>query len=215
MLSRHKYYQSRHAGARMIRTPAALIPYVLAIAAVVAGLLWYAGDQVAGLGRTGSTGRADVGGPFTLVDQDGKTRTDGDFRGRSMLIYFGYSFCPDVCPTTLQEMSDALGKIGPRRSRVVPVFITVDPARDTARVLKDYMKGFGPDFVGLTGSAQQVGQAARAYHVYIRRHPLPGGGYSMDHSGVIYLMGPDGRFETYYEDEIGPDKMAEDLRKRL
>lgn len=199
----------------MIRTPLAGIPYLLAIAAVAAGLLWRAGDQVSGLGRTVGEGQATIGGPFVLVDQNGRTRTDADFHGRFLLIYFGYSFCPDVCPTTLQEMSDAFGRLGQKRGRVVPVFITVDPARDTPRQLKDYMKSFGPDFVGLTGSMKQVAQAARAYRVYIRRHPLPDGNYSMDHSGVVYLMGPDGRFVTYYEDEIGPDKMADDLKKRL
>jgi len=170
---------------------------------------------VGGLGRTVSTGEATIGGPFTLIDQDGKTKADADFRGRFMLIYFGYSFCPDVCPTTLQEMSDAFAKLGSKKSRVVPVFITVDPARDTPHVLKDYLKSFGPEFVGLTGDAKQIAEAARAYRVFIRKHPLPGGNYSMDHSGVIYLMGPDGRFVTYYEDEIGPDRMADDLSKRL
>ena len=199
----------------MIRTPLALIPYLIAIAAVAAGLLWNAGDRIGGLGRTVSTGEATIGGPFALVDQDGKTKTDADFRGRFMLIYFGYSFCPDVCPTTLQEMADAFAKLGLKKSRVVPVFITVDPARDTPRVLKDYLKSFGPEFVGLTGAAKQIAEAARVYRVFIRKHPLPGGNYSMDHSGVIYLMGPDGRFVTYYEDEIGPDRMAEDLSKRL
>jgi protein SCO1/2 len=199
----------------MIRTPIALIPYVLAFAAVAAGLLWNAGDRIGGLGRTVSTGEATIGGPFVLVDQDGKTKTDADFRGKFMLIYFGYSFCPDVCPTTLQEMADAFAKLGSKKSRVVPVFITVDPARDTPHVLKEYLKSFGPEFVGLTGDEKQIAQAARVYRVFIRKHPLPGGNYSMDHSGVIYLMGPDGRFVTYYEDEIGPDKMAEDMRKRL
>ena len=199
----------------MIRTPQALIPYIAMIAAVIAGVLWHAGDQVGGLGNSVQTGTAQIGGPFALVDQDGKTRTDADFRGRFMLIYFGYSFCPDVCPTTLQEMGAALDKLGPKRARVAPVFITIDPARDTPNILKDYTKSFGPDFVGLTGSDKAVAQAARAYHVYIRKHPLPGGNYSMDHSGVIYLMGPDGKFITYYEAEIGPDKMADDLRSRL
>ncbi len=199
----------------MIRTPIALVPYLLAMAAVAAGLLWNAGDRVGGLGRTVSTGEATIGGPFALIDQDGKTRTDADFRGKFMLIYFGYSFCPDVCPTTLQEMADAFDKLGLKKGRVAPVFITVDPARDTPHVLKDYLKSFGPEFVGLTGDSKQIGQAARVYRVFIRKHPLPGGNYSMDHSGVIYLMGPDGRFVTYYEDEIGPDKMAEDLSNRL
>lgn len=198
----------------MIRTPIALVPYLLMIAAVVSGLLWHAGDEVARLGTTTATGTADVGGPFTLVDQDGVARSPADFHGRYMLIYFGYSFCPDVCPTTLAMMAGALDKLGSQRARVVPVFISVDPERDTPKVLKDYVKSFGPDFVGLTGGLAQVKAAAKAYHVYIAKHPLPGG-YAMDHSGVIYLMGPDGKFVTYYEDEIGPDGLAEDLRRRL
>jgi cytochrome oxidase Cu insertion factor (SCO1/SenC/PrrC family) len=198
----------------MIRTPQALIPYIALVAAVVAGVLWHAGDQIGGLGRAVESGTAQIG-RFALVDQDGKTRTDADFHGRFVLIYFGYSFCPDVCPTTLAEMGAALDKLGTKRSRVVPLFITIDPERDTSAVLKGYMKSFGPDFVGLTGSKDAITKVARTYHVYIKKHPLPGGNYSMDHSGVIYLMGPDGKFVTYYEDEIGPDKLADDLRARL
>jgi protein SCO1/2 len=199
----------------MIRTPIALIPYIAAFAFVLAGLIWHQGDRVAGLGRAVSSGTAQIGGPFTLVDQDGNRRTDADFRGRFTLIYFGYSFCPDVCPTTLAEMAAALGKLGPKKNDVVPVFISIDPGRDTPIVLKDYLKNFGPDFVGLTGSSNAVAGVAHAYHVYYARHPLPGGNYTMDHSGVIYLMGPDGRFLTYYESESGPDAIADDLRKRL
>jgi cytochrome oxidase Cu insertion factor (SCO1/SenC/PrrC family) len=182
---------------------------------IVAGILWHEADRIGGLGRTVTTGTATIGGPFTLTDQNGKTRTPADFHGRFMLIYFGYSFCPDVCPTTLAEMGAALDKLGSRKDRIVPLFISIDPERDTPGVLKAYVKSFGPEFVGLTGSMKSVEEAARAYHVYIKKHPLGGGNYSMDHSGVIYLMGPDGRFLTYYEDEIGPDKIAEDLRKRV
>ncbi len=199
----------------MIRTPVALVPYAFAAAAVLGGILWSEGSRVAQLGATVESGTALVGGPFALVDQDGRKRTDADFRGRFMLVYFGYSFCPDVCPTTLAMMGNALDRLGPKRARVVPVFVTVDPQRDTPAVLKDYMKSFGKDFVGLTGDAVHIRQAARAYHVYVARHPLSGGQYAMDHSGVIYLMGPDGRFVIYYEDAIGPDGLADDLRKRL
>jgi len=199
----------------MIRTPQALIPYIAMLAAVIAGLLWHAGDQVGGLGRAVQTGTAQIGGPFALIDQDGKMRTDAEFHGRYLLIYFGYTFCPDVCPTTLAEMGAALDKLGPKRSRVVPVLVTIDPERDTPKVLHDYMKTFGPDFVGLTGSSRAIADVAREYHVYIKKRPLKGGGYGMDHSGVIYLMRPDGKFVTYYQDEIGPDKMADDLRARL
>jgi cytochrome oxidase Cu insertion factor (SCO1/SenC/PrrC family) len=192
----------------MIRTPLALVPYVLAIAAVIAGVLWHAGDLV------GTQGAAMVGGPFALVDQEGAARSDRDFRGRYMLIYFGYTFCPDVCPATLGVMSDAMQKLGDPK-RIVPIFITIDPARDKPAVLKTYLKSFGPAFVGLTGSDKALGDAARAYRVYFAKHPLPGGGYAMDHSSTIYLMGPDGKFVTYYDETIGPDALADDLRKRL
>lgn len=198
-----------------MRRPIALIPFFLAATLVLGGLLWRAADRVAGLGRTVESGEAAVGGPFRLVDQDGAARSPADYRGRFMLVYFGYSFCPDVCPTTLAEIASALDKLGPKARRIVPIFITIDPERDTPAVLKTYLKSFGGRFVGLTGSVKAVAAAARAYHVYIRKHPIAGGGYAMDHSGVVYLMGPDGRFLTYYEEEIGPDRLADELRKRL
>jgi protein SCO1/2 len=199
----------------MLRTPVALVPYLVAAAMILGGILSSEGDRIARLGRTVETGAATIGGPFALIDQFGKPRTPGDFHGRFMLVYFGYSFCPDVCPTTLAEMGSAIDRLGPKKARVTPVFMSIDPERDTPGVLKEYLKSFGPNFVGLTGSMKSVQQAAQAYHVYIRKHPLPGGNYSMDHSGVIYLMAPDGRFVTYYEEELGPDKIAEDLRRRL
>ena len=199
----------------MIRTPVAVVPYLVAAAMIVAGILWHEADQLGGLGRTAESGTATIGGPFSLIDQDGKARTQADFRGRFLLIYFGYSFCPDVCPTTLAEMGAALDTLGSKADRVVPLFISIDPERDTPKVLKAYLKSFGTNFIGLTGSIKNVEQAARAYHVYIKKRSLPGGSYSMDHSGVIYLMGPDGKFVTYYEDVLGPDKIAGDLRKRI
>jgi cytochrome oxidase Cu insertion factor (SCO1/SenC/PrrC family) len=200
-----------------IRTPLAFyVPYLLAVVAVVSGLLWHAGDEVQNSGRTTTSGIADVGGPFALVDQDGVKRTDADFRGRYLLIYFGYSDCPDVCPTTLGVMADTMDKLGALKDRVVPVFITTDPDRDTPAVLKAYLKSFGPEFVGLTGSAAQIAKAAHEYRVYYAKHPLPGGGYSVDHSGALYLMGPDGKFITFYDDEsIGPDVLASDIKKRI
>ncbi|MBV9992798.1 MAG: SCO family protein [Alphaproteobacteria bacterium] len=199
----------------MLRTPTALVPYALMLAAALGGLVWHEGDGIAKLGTTTTSGSAAVGGPFALVDQDGHARSEADFKGRFMLVYFGYSFCPDVCPTTLAMVSDALSKLGPERARIVPVFVSVDPDRDTPKVLKDYLKSFGPDFVGLTGDAKHIAQAERAYHVFAAKHPLPGGAYAMDHSGVLYLMGPDGRFVTYYEDQVGPDGLAGDLKARL
>ena len=196
----------------MVRTPLALIPYLIAVAVVVVGLLWHAGDSLSGANRV--AGEASIGGPFTLVDQDGKVRRAADFRGRFMLVYFGYSNCPDICPTSLAVMADALEKLGPKAGRVVPIFITIDPERDTSGVLKAYLKAFGPRFVGLTGDAKVVAAAARAWRVYYRKRPLSGG-YAMDHSSHIYLMGPDGKFVAVYDESLGPDGLAAVLKKQL
>ena len=136
----------------MLRNRQALIPYLLLVAALAGGVLWHQSEMVPGLGKNVITGRADVGGPFRLIEHNGKTVTEADFRGRYMLIYFGYSFCPDVCPTTLAVMAQALEKLGGKSQRIVPIMITIDPERDTPQVLNDYMKAFGPTFVGLTGS---------------------------------------------------------------
>jgi protein SCO1/2 len=199
----------------MIRTPLALILYLIAAVAVAAGLLWHASDSFSGANRVVSQGEALIGGPFVLTDQDGKTRRSADFRGRFMLVYFGYSYCPDICPTTLAVMADALEKLGPEAARVTPVFITVDPERDTPGVLKAYLKSFGSRFVGLTGDAKAVAAAARAYRVYYQKRPLKGGGYAMDHSSQIYLMGPDGKFIANYDETLGPDGLAQALKKQV
>ena len=161
----------------MLRNKQALIPYLLLVAALAGGLLWHESEMVPGLGKSVITGQADVGGPFHLIDQNGKPVSDADFRGRAMLIYFGYSFCPDVCPTTLAVMAQALDKLGPERARrIVPIFITIDPERDTPKVLGEYMKAFGPNFVGLTGSAAAIKDVEKKYRVYAVKKPLDKGG---------------------------------------
>jgi protein SCO1/2 len=152
------------------------------------------------------------GGPFTLVDQTGATRTDADFRGRFMLVYFGYTTCPDICPTDLQVIADALDRLGPAASRVQPVFVTVDPGRDTPAVLRDYLANFRPDLIGLTGSEAQIGAAAKAYKVHRVKVPMDGAAghddYLVNHSATTYLMGPDGRFVTLFPHGTGADAMA-------
>ena len=199
-----------------MRARIVLVPLLLMLATVAAGLLWSAGDQMAGLGRTVVTGTAAVGGPFTLTDQTGRARSDKDFRGRYLLVYFGYSFCPDVCPTTLGVVADAFAKLGSRRNRIVPLFITLDPERDTPGVLKNYLGAFGPAFVGLTSTPDAIKRTAQEFRVYYSKHPLPNGGYAIDHTSVLYLMGPDGKFITYYDDtSLGADSLASDLRKRI
>jgi len=199
----------------MLRNRQALIPYLLLVAALAGGILWHESENVPGLGRVVSTGQADVGGPFQLTDQHGKRVSDQEFRGRYRLIYFGYSLCPDVCPTTLAVMAQALEKLGDKSVRVVPIFITIDPERDTPKVLDDYMKAFGPSFVGLTGSAAEIKDVEKRYRVYAAKKPLPGGNYGMDHSSVIYLMGPNGKMISFYDEAVSPDDLAKDLRSKI
>jgi cytochrome oxidase Cu insertion factor (SCO1/SenC/PrrC family) len=203
----------------MLRNKQVLIPYLLLAAALAGGVLWYESEQVPRLGQVISTGKADVGGPFRLTDQTGKTVSDADFRGRYMLIYFGYSFCPDVCPTTLSVIAQALDKLGNDGKRIVPVFITIDPERDTPKVLTDYMKAFGANFVGLTGSAAEIKEVEKKYRVYAVKKPVdpnnPKRGYGMDHSSVLYLMGPDGKLVTFYDEAIPAEDLAKDLRAKM
>lgn len=193
-----------------------LIPVVLVVALAGGYVLWRLGDTVPTLGRSVETGTAAIGGPFSLIDQNGVKRSSADFKGRYVLIYFGYSNCPDVCPTTLSLMADALDRLGPAANRIVPIFITIDPERDTPAKLKPYMAAFGPRFVGLTADLATIKTVAGLYRVYLKKEPLTGGNYAMDHSSVIYLMGPDGRFVGYWDDTaIGPDKLAAALRKAI
>src|SRR3954447_24211281 len=137
-----------------------------------------------------------IGGPFQLESGDGKPVTDRDFRGKYMLVYFGYTFCPDVCPTTLNAVADAMDKLGPKADRVQPLFITVDPKRDTPAVVKQYAAAFGHRVIGLTGSAEQIAKVSKEYRVYYAEHRTGPGpdDYAMDHSSILYLMGPDGAF---------------------
>ena len=199
----------------MFKTRQALIPYLLLAAAVAGGVLWHESEKVPGLGRVVTSGRADIGGPFRLTDHTGKSVSDADFRGRYMLIYFGYSFCPDVCPTTLAVIAQALEKLGGKSQRIVPILITIDPERDTPKVLADYVKAFGPSFVGLTGSETAIKDAEKKYRVYAVKKPLEKGNYGMDHSSVLYLMGPDGKLISFYDEAISPDDLAKDLRQKI
>jgi protein SCO1/2 len=199
----------------MIRTPEALIPYILAIAVVLGGFAWHLGDSVGGLGRTVTFGEASIGGPFTLTDQNGKVYTDKNLRGHWTLLYFGYTHCPDVCPLTLQLMGDVMDKLGAKAARVTPLFITVDPARDTPAVMQQYVAVFGKQFIGLTGSEAQIAPVLKEFRVYAKKRPVAGGDYAMDHSGSIYLLDPTGKFAGTYVEVLGPDKIAEDLKARF
>lgn len=166
--------------------------------------------------RPGSVvvGEADIGGPFRLVDQDGRTVSDADFRGRFMLIFFGFTYCPDICPMELVTIAEALDRLGPEGERVVPIFVSVDPERDTPDVMGDYVRAFHPRLIGLTGTTEQVAEAARAYRVAYRRAPgSPPGSmdYLVDHSAFTYLMGPDGGFRALFRFGTDAETMAREL----
>jgi protein SCO1/2 len=162
------------------------------------------------------TAAADIGGPFSLTDHTGKAVTDRDFRGRYMLIYFGYTFCPDVCPTELQTMAQAMQILGAAGENVVPVFITVDPARDTVAAVKDYVAAFHPRMVGLTGSAEQVAAAAKEYKVYSRKAPgtpVEAKDYLVDHTSLLYLVGPEGEVKALFKGGTRPEMLAKELER--
>ncbi len=164
-----------------------------------------------------TSGQALVGGPFTLTDHTGKRVTDQDFRGRYVLVYFGFTFCPDVCPSGLQVIAAALDKLGPRAERITPVFITVDPERDKPEQMASYVKSFHPRLVGLSGSQAEIDAVAKAYRVYVKKvaDPKSTAGYTMDHSAIMYVMGPDGAFRTHFTHSISVDVLAERLDKLL
>ena len=158
------------------------------------------------------------GGPFALVDHDGRTVTDRDFAGRHMLVYFGYTYCPDICPTDLGNLATALDDVGSLVEKLQPLFITVDPGRDTKSVLRDYAGAFHPALLGLTGTQEQIAAVAKAYRVHRRIFRLEGAGpedYLVDHSSLAYLMGPDGKFVTMFPHGTPPERIAEILRKYL
>ena len=157
-----------------------------------------------------------IGGPFALTDQHGAAVTDASFKGRMMLIYFGYTYCPDVCPTTLSVIGNALDKLTPEeRKQVAPIFITVDPERDTQKVMGDYVVNFAPEMEGLTGPLPAVESVEHEYHVYAKKHPEADGSYSMDHSSIVYLMDRDGHFRALFGNDTTAQQMAEGLKKQL
>jgi cytochrome oxidase Cu insertion factor (SCO1/SenC/PrrC family) len=184
---------------------------VLAIAAVVAASAF--------LGRVSvetRVGKALIGGPFSLVDQDGKRVTEQDFRGKYMLVFFGYTYCPDVCPTELQVMMAALDQMGGAGKDIVPVFVSVDPERDSPETIKAYVGNFGPRLVGLTGTPEEIAAIAKAYRVYYAKGASKDGDdYLMDHSSIIYLMDPNGSFVKHFAYTTDAARLADNLKEAL
>jgi protein SCO1/2 len=165
-----------------------------------------------------STGTAAIGGPFMLVDHFNKTVSDADFRGRNMLVFFGYTYCPDVCPTTLTDISDALEILGSDANDIAPIFITIDPERDKPKDLKEYVKHFHPKIIGMSGSAEQVKAAARVYRVFYQKSQEKGADpddYLMDHSSIAYLMGKDGKYLVHFSYGTSAKDMAAKIKSFL
>jgi protein SCO1/2 len=161
------------------------------------------------------TAPASIGGPFKLTDQTGQVVTEKNLQGRPTLIFFGYTHCPDVCPTSLFEMSEVLRAMGKDADRVNAYFISVDPQRDTSAVMKDYLTSFDPHLKGLTGDPETVAKVLSEYRVYAKKIPLKDGDYTMDHTALIYLMDRDGRFVAPFNLKQTPEAAAADLKRYL
>jgi protein SCO1/2 len=179
--------------------------------AVCLGLILYIGGRGAGTAAV----RLDIGGSFSLTDQNGQPFSDKDLKGKTFLVFFGFTHCPDVCPTTLFEISEILRNLGPAADQTAALFISVDPERDTPASMKDYLANFDSHIHGLTGDAAALAGVAKAYKVYYKKVPLEGGDYTMDHTAIVYLMGKDGRFVAPFNMRRTADVAAADLRQRL
>jgi cytochrome oxidase Cu insertion factor (SCO1/SenC/PrrC family) len=218
----------------MLRFIRYLSLFLLALVALGWSAVWLAARQPDGLaGRTlhqlaalvgiepddgngGISSRLQLGGPFVLVNGQGATVTDQSWPGKWKLVYFGYTYCPDVCPTELQTISAALDRLGDTASQVVPIFITVDPERDTPAAMADYVKLFDDRLVGLTGTPEQIAAVARRYRVYYSKvQPKGASAYLMDHSSFVYLMAPDGSFRALFRQGSSADEIADAIAQRL
>lgn len=195
--------------------------FTVILAGFLIGALGGAGALILTRGASGpnveTSGKALIGGPFALVDQTGKVVTDRDFRGKYMLVFFGFTHCPDICPAELQVMAASLDELGAKADEVVPVFITLDPERDTQEAMAAYVKNFGQRFVGLTGSPEAIAEAAKAYRITYSKfqEDKTKSDYSIDHSALVYLMGKDGEYITHFAYGTPAAKMTETLRRYI
>jgi protein SCO1 len=192
---------------RVLTLAAAFLAGAAALAAIAVVLLPRGGDV--------AISPSAVGGPFTLTDQDGRTVTEADFKGKPFLVFFGFTHCPDICPTALFDMSEAFRRLGPDADKMSALFISVDPERDTPEKLKDYLQSFHPRISALTGTPEQVEAVTKAYKAYAKKVPLDGSEYTVDHSAIVYLMDREGRFVAPFNLKRPADEAAKDLRRYL
>lgn len=190
---------------------------LLVFCAFVAGLMLFTGAAllIAGRGSLPPAPLASaIGGPFELVDQEGRTVTERDLKGHPTLLFFGFTHCPDICPTAMFDVSEVFRALGDKQ-KVAGYFVTVDPERDTPEVLKNYLQSFDPRLRGLSGSPEAVAAMAKTYRVYFKKVPTDGGDYTMDHSALVYLMDKEGRFVAPFNLKRKPEEAAADLRRYL
>jgi protein SCO1/2 len=190
---------------------------LLALGAFAAGLVLFSAVIFLVTGRSPApiAMPSAVGGPFKLVDQNGKAITDQDMKGEPFLVFFGFTHCPDICPTTLFDVSEIFRALGPDAAKIRALFISVDPERDTPAVLKDYLSSFDPRIVGVTGDLASIAAAEKAYRVYAKKVPTDGSDYTMDHTAIVYLMNKEGRFVTPFNIKRRPEDAAADLKRYL
>jgi protein SCO1 len=184
-----------------------LSAFLITLVVVLGGIFLIAARE------PGTATASAIGGPFTLVDQNGKTITERDLKGRPFLVFFGYTHCPDVCPTTLFELSEVLRALGPDADKTQALFVTVDPQRDSPAVMKDYLSSFDPHLRGVTGDPTQIEAVEKSYRVYAKKAPGTNGDYSMDHTALVYLMDNQGRFVAPFNLRRSPEDAAKDLRR--
>ncbi len=186
---------------------------LLPIAILALGLVALIGAVALILGGGGEQGRvSSIGGPFSLTDQNGARVTEATYRGAPSIVFFGFTHCPDVCPTALFDMSEVLKRL-PADKRVSALFVTVDPERDTPAILKDYLSSFDPRISGLSGTRSEIDAALKSYRVYSKKQPQENGDYSMDHSAIIYLMDKQGRFVTALNLQSPPEAVAKEIQR--
>ena len=189
---------------------------ILVASAFLAGLLLFTSIFLIVAGRSPVPLPASVsaiGGPFRLTDQDGKPISNEDLKGKPFLVFFGFTHCPDICPTTLFEVSEIMRALGGDAGRAAALFVTVDPERDTPAIMKDYLSSFDPHLRGVTGTPEQIAAMERDYRVYAKKVPLEGGDYTMDHMALVYLMDKEGRFVAPFNMKRKPEDAAADLRR--
>jgi protein SCO1/2 len=186
----------------------------LILSAFLLGMVVFLGTVFLITGRQyGAPTASAIGGAFTLVDQDNKPISDTDLKGKPFLVFFGYTHCPDVCPTTLFEVSEVLRALGGDAEKTRALFITVDPERDTSTVLKNYLSSFDPRLRGVTGDVAQINAVEKSYRVYAKKVPTTSGDYTMDHTALVYLMDKQGRFIAPFNLKRSPSEAAADLRR--